>query len=53
MIVVARTLGLLDHWNVYFWSTLVITFIVTALTTRIYPLSKKPNTGYQGMAVVP
>ena len=53
MIVVARTLGLLDHWNVYFWSTLVITFIVTALTTRIYPLSKKPNTGYNGMPVVP
>ena len=53
MIVVARTLGLLDHWNVYFWSTLIITFIVTALTTRIYPLSKKPDTGYNGMTVVP
>lgn len=53
MIVVARTLGLLDHWNVYFWSTLIITFIVTAITTRIYPLSKKPDTGYNGMTVVP
>lgn len=53
MIVVARTLGLLDHWNVYFWSTLIITFIVTALTTRLYPLSKKPDTGYNGMAVIP
>ena len=53
MVVVAKTLGLMDHWNVYFWSTLIITFIVTALTTRIYPLSKKPDTGYQGMEVVP
>ena len=53
MIVVARTLGLLEHWNLYFWSTLIITFAVTALTTRIYPLSKKPDTGYHGMAVIP
>lgn len=53
MIVVARTLGLLDHWNVYFWSTLIITFIVTAITTRIYPLSKKPDTGYNGMELIP
>lgn len=53
MVVVAKTLGLMDHWNVYFWSTLIITFIVTAITTRIYPLSKKPDTGYQGMNVIP
>lgn len=54
MIVVARATGLLDnHWNLYFWSTLIITFIVTAITTRIYPLSKKPDTGYNGMEIVP
>lgn len=53
MVIVAKTLGLMDHWNVYFWSTLIITFIVTAITTRIYPLSKKPDTGYNGMAVIP
>lgn len=53
MIVVAKTLGLIDHWNVYFWSTLIITFIVTAITTRIYPLSRKPDTGYNGMSVIP
>jgi nucleoside recognition membrane protein YjiH len=40
MIVVAKTLGLMDHWNAYFWSTLVITFIVTAITVRIWPLNK-------------
>ena len=53
MIVVAKTLGLMDHWNVYFWSTLIITFIVTAITTRIFPLSKKPDTGYQGRETIP
>lgn len=53
MVVVARTLGLLeDHWNLYFWSTLIVTFLVTALTARIYPLSRKPDTGYQYMDTV-
>lgn len=53
MVVVAKTLGLMDNWNLYFWTTLIITFVVTAITTRIYPLSKKPDTGYQGREVVP
>ncbi|CDZ75329.1 membrane protein [Peptoniphilus sp. ING2-D1G] len=46
MIVVARTLDIMNHWLLYFWLTLVITFIVTAITARIYPLSKKPDTYY-------
>lgn len=41
MIVVARTLDLMDMWNLYFWSTLIITFLVTAITVRIRPLSGK------------
>ena len=53
MVVVAKTLGLLDHWNIYFWSSLIITFLVTAITTRIYPLGKKPDTGYNGVTVIP
>lgn len=54
MVVVARALGLLEnHWNLYFWSTLIITFLVTAITTHIYPLSKKPDTGYLGRQVIP
>ncbi|SHJ20507.1 YjiH family protein [Lutispora thermophila] len=53
MVVVAKTLGLMDKWNTYFWGTLVITFIVTALTARIYPLSKKSDGGYNGMEVIP
>ncbi|WP_332870292.1 YjiH family protein [Enterovibrio nigricans] len=40
MIIVARTLGLMDIWNVYFLTTISVTFIVTAITVRLPPLSK-------------
>ncbi|WP_158737413.1 YjiH family protein [Alteribacillus sp. YIM 98480] len=40
MIVVAKTLGLMEIWNTYFWVTLFVTFLVTAITVRIWPLSK-------------
>lgn len=53
MVVVAKTLGLMEQWSLYFWSTLIITFVVTAITTRIYPLNKKSDLGYQGCQVVP
>ncbi|WP_291637556.1 YjiH family protein [Clostridium sp.] len=46
MIVVAKTLGMMDLWTKYFLATLVITFIVTAITVRIRPLSKKPDDYY-------
>ena len=44
MVIVAKTCGVMDIWNIYFWSTLLVTFTVTALTVRIYPLSRKPQT---------
>ncbi|MCP3027792.1 YjiH family protein [Halobacillus sp. A5] len=40
MIVVAKTLGLMEIWNTYFWVTLFVTFLVTAVTVRIWPLNK-------------
>ncbi len=43
MIIVAKTTGLMEMWNFYFWSTLIITFVVTAITVRIPPLSKKED----------
>lgn len=52
MIIVAKTLGLMEMWNFYFWSTLVITFAVTAITVRIYPLSKKPDTNIFGNEII-
>ncbi len=49
MIIVARTLGLMEMWNTYFWSTLVVTFLVTAITVRIWPLAKKPDRYFDGV----
>lgn len=46
MVIVANTLNIMNYWLLYFWLTLVITFIVTAITARIYPLNKKPDTFY-------
>lgn len=46
MVIVARTLDIMNYWLLYFWLTIIITFIVTAITARIYPLSKKPDTFY-------
>ncbi|AEH51729.1 YjiH family protein [Pseudothermotoga thermarum] len=43
MIIVARTLKLMDMWNKFFWSTLFVTFVVTAITARLWPLSKKKD----------
>lgn len=39
MVIVAKTMGLMEFWNLFFWSTLVITFIVTAITARIPPIT--------------
>lgn len=46
MVIVAKTLGIMNYWLLYFWLTLAITFLVTAITARIYPLNKKPDTFY-------
>ena len=40
MVVVAKTLSLTSYWNAYFWSTLFVTFFVTAITVRVPPLSR-------------
>ncbi len=51
MIIVAKTLGLMEIWNFYFWSTLIITFGVTAITVRVYPLASKEELTYDGRRV--
>ncbi|CAD5109025.1 YjiH family protein [Zestomonas carbonaria] len=43
LVVVARTLDLMDQWNLYFWSTLLVTFLVTSVTARLYPLASLPS----------
>ncbi|WAA08570.1 YjiH family protein [Fervidibacillus albus] len=49
MIVVAKTLGLMEIWNTYFWVTLFVTFLVTAITVRLYPLRKMSDGYYNNM----
>jgi nucleoside recognition membrane protein YjiH len=39
MVVVAKTLDLTNVWNAYFWSTLLVTFLVTAVVARLPPLA--------------
>lgn len=43
MVVVATTLDLMGSWLTYFWTTLFVTFLVTAITVRIPPLSRIPD----------
>jgi nucleoside recognition membrane protein YjiH len=49
MIIVAKTLDLMSMWNLYFFVTAFVTFFVTAITVRIWPISKLPNEYYNGM----
>ena len=53
MVIVAKTLGIMDMWNLYFWLTLIITFIVTAITTRIWPLNRIKDDYYEGSVPQP
>lgn len=48
MIIVATTLDFMDHWNIYFVVSIIVTFLVTAITARLYPLSSKPDEYYEG-----
>lgn len=50
LLVVARTLGLMGLWSTYFFVAMLVTFIVTAITARLWPLSSIPDTYYGGKA---
>ncbi|MDV6378743.1 YjiH family protein [Sporosarcina sp. GW1-11] len=53
MVVVAKTLDLMSMWNLYFWVTLVVTFIVTGITVRIWPLASMKDEYYEGSTPQP
>ncbi|MCT1869988.1 YjiH family protein [Micrococcus luteus] len=53
MVIVAKTLGLMDIWLWYFFGTLAVTFAVTAITVRIPPLSRIPDECYPGVTHSP
>lgn len=49
MIVVAKTLGLMDIWNLYFGVTFLVTFLVTAISVRIWPIRNMSTDYYKQM----
>ena len=53
MIIVAKTLGIMDYWNFYFWSSLVVTFAVTTITAYMPPLSLYNNDAANPMPEAP
>lgn len=46
MIITLNTLGLMEYWIGYFWICLMVTFSATAITARIYPLSRMSEEHY-------
>lgn len=46
LLVIANTLGLMEHWTLFFLTCLVVTFAVSAVSCRIYPISKIPDSYY-------
>lgn len=48
MVVVASTLDLMGSWNVLFGTSLAVTFAVTAVTVRIWPLSRMRDEYFAG-----
>lgn len=48
MIVIATTLEIMDHWLLFFFVSLLVTFAVTAITVRIPPLSRIPDDHHPG-----
>lgn len=46
IIIVAKTLNIMEYWNLFLGLSLVVTFLVTAITARIYPLRRKSNISY-------
>jgi len=51
MVVVARTLGLMEHWQAFFWTTFIVTFAVTAITAKMVPIKQLDNTALPEEAI--
>ncbi len=43
LLIVAKTLKLMDYWGTFFFVAMLVTFIVTALTARLWPLAAIPD----------
>lgn len=43
LLIVAKTLNLMEHWTLFFWVSLAVTFSATAVTARLWPLRSLPE----------
>ncbi len=46
LIVLANNTGIIEYWNIFFWSAFLITLLVALVGIRLYPLRKLPETYY-------
>src|SRR5699024_1209430 len=46
IIVVARTAGIMDHFYLFFFVSMLVTFAVTLITARIWPINRITNEYY-------
>ncbi|WP_346235257.1 YjiH family protein [Lysinibacillus telephonicus] len=53
MVVMANTLDIMEYWSQFFWISLIITFVVTAITARIYPLNRMKDEFLEGTTADP
>jgi len=53
MIVIATNLQLMDRWLFFFWTSLLVTFLVTAISSRIPPISTISTDYYEGATPKP
>lgn len=49
MMLFAKLTGIMDRWTFYFISSAVVCYLVTAISVRIPPISRKPNTYKEGV----
>lgn len=47
LLIVAKTLNLMEHWTLFFWVSLIVTFAATAVTARLWPLCSMPETYFE------
>ncbi|MEJ5929176.1 YjiH family protein [Corynebacterium sp. H128] len=53
MVIVAKTLDIMQYWGQFFFVSLIVTFVVTAITVRIPPLSLFPDDYHKDAAPQP
>lgn len=53
LMVLATNTGIMEYWNIYFWSAFLVTLLCTLIGVRIFPLCKIPDTYMEGVAPDP